>query len=99
MLSKPPKRPDRFPHQHLRVSQHEEVADLADRLVSEALIEGARTGIEGGDAEEHVGRVPEDALFGERNQPRPEAAAASRGIDADRLDVSAERTLHVDDDE
>src|SRR6202022_5046364 len=94
LLSKLARWPDRFPHQHLGVPTHEEVADLADRLVSEALIEGPRAGIEGGDAEEHVGRVAKDALFRERNQPRPEAAAARGRLDADRLDVSAERTVH-----
>ena len=81
------------------MAAHDEVLEFADGLVAQAAVEALGVGVEGGDADEHVGRLPEDTLLGIRDQPPADAPAAPLRSDSDRLDVAGEAALHVEDDE
>src|SRR5688500_16320789 len=82
--------PPALPQQHLTVAPHEVVRQLAHLGVAEPAVEPPRSGIEGRDAEEDVGTVPEDPALGVRHQPGAEAAPPLLGRYRDRLDVPDE---------
>src|SRR5439155_4492718 len=94
-----PDRTDGLPEEVFRVAGDDVVGELSDELVALPLIESARPRVEGGDAEEDVGRLAEDPFFGVAQEAAPDPAAPVPRRDADRLDVADEGSRHVQDQE
>ena len=79
--------------------RHQKIAELADLLVSQALVEAARSLVERRHAEKYVLVIPPDALLGKGHQSGAITQTAKLRCKADGLYVAGKGALQIEQQE
>src|SRR5262245_46062356 len=104
-ILRPACRPEPLPralplHQQiLVVLVDDEAFEGTDELVADPAIEVQRIWVERGHANEHVRAVAQDPRLRPSQHAAPEPAISGAGRDAERLNVSGERSGHIENEQ